>query len=38
MQVIRAFLARVQLLGALSLIMIWLGTLRLFAQDPHNFP
>jgi len=38
MQVIRVFLARVQLLGALSLIMIWLGTLRLFAQNPPNFP
>jgi len=38
MQVFRALVARLQLVGALSLVMLWLGLLRIFAQDTPNFP
>ncbi len=38
MQVFRAWMARLQLLAALSLVMLWLGLLRIFAQAPPNFP
>jgi hypothetical protein len=32
---IRSFLSRVKLLGFLSLVMLWLGLLRIL---PHDFP
>ncbi len=39
MQVFRAWMARLQLLAALSLVMLWLGLLRIFnMQAPPNFP
>jgi hypothetical protein len=36
---IRAILGRLQAMGALSLVMVWLGVLRTLPQDiPKNFP
>jgi len=37
-QVFRALMVRLQLLATLSLVMLWLGLLRIFAQDSPNFP
>jgi len=34
----RALMVRLQLFGALSLVMLWLGLLWIFAQDTPNFP
>jgi hypothetical protein len=35
----RAVLERVQAIGVLSLVMVWLGVLRTLPQDiPKNFP
>ena len=35
----RAILGRLQAMGALSLVMVWLGVLRALPQDiPENFP
>ena len=37
--VFRVILGRVQAMGALSLVMVWLGVLRALPQDiPKNFP
>ena len=37
--VFRAILGRLQTMGALSLVMVWLGVLRTLPQDiPKNFP
>jgi hypothetical protein len=37
--VFRVTLGRVQAMGALSLVMVWLGVLRTLTQDiPKNFP
>jgi hypothetical protein len=38
MQVFRALMARLQLLATLSLVMLWLGLLRIFTQAPPDFP
>jgi hypothetical protein len=38
MQVFRELVVRLQLFWTLSLVMIWLALLRIFAQDPPNFP
>jgi len=35
----RAILERLQAIGAFSLVMVWLGVLRVLPQDiPKNFP
>jgi hypothetical protein len=35
----RAILGRLQAIGVLSLVMVWLGVLRTLPQDiPKNFP
>jgi hypothetical protein len=37
--VFRVILGRVQAMGALFLVMVWLGVLRTLTQDiPKNFP
>jgi hypothetical protein len=38
MQVFRVLLVRLQLLVTLSLVMLWLGLLRIFTQAPLDFP
>lgn len=38
MQVFRAFVAKIQLVGTMSLVVVWLGVLRVFTQDLPNFP
>jgi hypothetical protein len=38
MQAFRALMVRLQLFATLSLVMLWLGLLWIFAQDTPDFP
>jgi hypothetical protein len=38
MHAIRALMVRMQLVATLSLVMLWLGALRILVQDSPNFP